>query len=60
MIGWLVKRMWEPSTWRGIVAILTAFGLILSPEQKEAIIAGGLCFIGILGAFLPDKFKKPE
>lgn len=45
----------EASTWRGFIAILTALGVALTPEQKEAIIAAGLALIGIMGAFFPDK-----
>lgn len=57
MIKFLYARLSEPSTWRGIIALLTAAGIALSPEQVEAIIVAGLGLIGIAGAFFPDKVK---
>lgn len=62
-MNYIVERLKEPSTWRGIVAFLTGVGIYLSPEQQAAIITGGLAIMGILGAFFPDKIgvaPKPE
>lgn len=44
----------EPSTWRGLIWLLTAAGVALSPDQQAAIVAGGMAFAGLLGAFLSD------
>lgn len=55
---YLIDRLKEPSTWRGLTAILAAFGLTLSPDQSEAILAAGLAVMGLLGAFMPDKFGR--
>jgi hypothetical protein len=44
----------EPSTWRGLVWLLTAAGVALSPDQQAAIVTGGMALAGLLGAFLPD------
>ena len=52
--GYLLDRMREPSTWRGVIALLTAVGVTLSPEQQTAVIALGLAVIGAVGVFLPD------
>lgn len=49
-----MARLKEPSTWRGVISIVTAMGVALSPSQMEAIIAGGLALMGIVGAFTPD------
>jgi hypothetical protein len=54
MRQYLLDRLKEPSTWRGIVAFVTAAGLVLSPDQQAAIVAAGLAIIGAIGAFLPD------
>ena len=56
---YLLDRAKEPSTWRGLVLILTAFGTALSPDQKEAIVAGGLGLAGLLGALTKDGTKEP-
>ena len=55
---YLMQRLKEPSTWRGLAALLTAFGVVLSPEQTEAVLAAGLAVMGILGAFMPDRFGR--
>ena len=54
MMQMIMQRLNEPSTWRGIVALLTACGVSIAPAQQTAIIAGGLALMGLLGAFIPD------
>ena len=58
-MGYVLARLKEASTWRGIIGIITACGVALSPEQIEAIIATGIALMGIVGAFFPDA-TKPE
>lgn len=60
MLDYLKTRFSEASTWRGIVAIITAAGVKLNPGQTEAIVAAGLALIGILGAFFPDKAAEKK
>ena len=55
---YLLDRLDEASTWRGLVALATAAGLTLSPDQSEKIIAAGLALIGLLGTLLPDR-RRP-
>ena len=55
MKGYMMARLKEPSTYRGIVLCLTAFGIFISPEQVEAITFIGLMIAGLLGATTPDK-----
>lgn len=55
MLQFILERGKEASTWRGLVAIVTAAGVSLSPELAEAIVALGLAVIGILGVFTKDK-----
>jgi hypothetical protein len=55
MKTYLLERGKEASTWRGLVALLTAVGVTLSPEQGEAVIALGLAVIGAIGVFFADK-----
>jgi hypothetical protein len=54
MKEFILERGKEASTWRGLVAIITAAGITLDPSQTEAIVAAGLAVIGIIGAFFPD------
>lgn len=51
---YVIDRLKEASTWRGLVLVATAFGAALSPEQQEAIVTVGLLVAGLLGALLPD------
>jgi len=55
MKEFLLARGKEASTWRGLVALLTAVGVAISPEQADAIVALGLAVIGAIGVFAADK-----
>lgn len=52
---WFLARLREPSTWRGLVWLLTVFGLSLRPDQAEAIVIAGMALAGLLGVFLSDR-----
>lgn len=52
---WLLDRLKERSTWLGVTAIVTSLGLILSPEQVNAIVAAGIAFAGLIAALFPEK-----
>lgn len=51
VIEYLLNRLAENSTWRGIVLLLTALGVALSPEQGEKIVAAGLAIVGAINVF---------
>ena len=59
MRDYLLARLQEPSTWRGLVLIATALGAVLSPDQQEAIVSGGLLLAGLIGSALPDAKSRP-
>lgn len=48
---YLFDRLKEPSTWRGILGMVTAVGVKLHPELQEAIISAGLALIGLVNIF---------
>lgn len=48
------KLIRETSTWRGLIWLLTAVGVSLSPDQQTAIATGGMALAGLIGTFLPD------
>jgi len=50
----ILEYLKQESTWRGIIAIATAFGIQLAPEQAESIIAAGLAAIGLINTFKKD------
>lgn len=49
-----IDRAKEPSTWRGLLFVLTAVGITVSPDQQEAIVSVGMALAGLVGVFLPD------
>jgi hypothetical protein len=54
LLGFLVARARERSTWLGVVAFATAFGVRMDPEQAEALVAFGLAAAGAVAVFWPD------
>lgn len=57
-MNWLLNRLREPSTWRGLVWLATVAGLSLRPDQTEAIVTVGMALAGLLGVFLRDEPKS--
>jgi len=49
-----IDRFSQESTWRGIIAMGTAFGIVMDPQRAEAIIAAGMFIIGTIN-FAKDK-----
>lgn len=44
----LLKYAKQPSTWRGLIAVLTGLGVAISPELAEALIVAGVSAIGVV------------
>ena len=57
MIAWLLDRLKERSTWVGIIGIITAAGVNISPEQTELIVTAGVAIVGAIMAFTADVTK---
>lgn len=57
-MNWILRRLREPSTWRGLVWLATVAGLSLRPDQAEAIVTAGMALTGLLGVFLADEPKN--
>jgi hypothetical protein len=55
MKEYMRERLKEPSTWRGMVLICTAFGVPIAPQLAEAIITIGLALSGGIGVLTSDK-----
>ncbi|HSA19789.1 MAG TPA: hypothetical protein P5327_15590 [Kiritimatiellia bacterium] len=54
MFAYIIDRLKEASTWRGIIGLLTAAGVTISPEMIEQIVAAGLAVMGIIGMIFRD------
>lgn len=47
----LLNIISNPDFWRGLTYVLTAAGVMLKPDQQQAILAAGLALSGCLHAF---------
>lgn len=54
-MNWIIERLQEKTTWRGIIAAATALGMALSPELKEAIIIAGIGLVGLIEAISKEQ-----
>jgi hypothetical protein len=52
---YILDRLAENSTWRGIILVGTAVGLRLEPDHQEAIVAAGLGLVGEINVFRKGK-----
>ena len=50
----LLEHLKQESTWRGLIAIAMAFGLTITPDQQNAILAAGLAVIGLINTVKRD------
>lgn len=48
----------EPSTWRGVVYLLMALGINISPELQGAIVTAGLSVAAAIGIFVKDRAEN--
>ena len=55
MKAYMIERLKEPSTRRGIVLLLTAIGVPVAPAMADAIVSVGLAVAGLIGVAAPDK-----
>ena len=54
LLDWILDRLDEPSTWRGLVGMLTAAGVAISPHNAQIIVAAGLGIAGFIGVVTKD------
>lgn len=54
---YLLERISEPSTWRGLMMLATGFGIALSPETIEQVVIAGTAMTGLIGMFTTDGKK---
>jgi hypothetical protein len=58
MKNYLLNRLREASTWRGVIMLATAIGVPIAPALAEAIIAAGLALAGVVAMLIPDQIGK--
>lgn len=59
-LSWIVDRLSENSTWRGIILTLTGLGIAVSPEQAVKITALGLGIVGVINILRQGAPTKTE
>ena len=50
-MNWILNRLKENSTWRGLILLATIAGAHWSPQQQESIITFGLSAIALINVF---------
>jgi len=58
LFHFIMMRLGERSTWRGLVDAAMACGLVLNPDQIEAILTAGVSLRAMIAVFLPDQTAK--
>ena len=56
----LLKYLSQSSTYKGIFALLGAFGIVISPELSTQIIAACLGVIGVINVIIDERKAKNE
>lgn len=55
LVDWLMTRLGEQSTWRGIFLVLAALGLQIAPDLWDKILTISLGIIGIINIVRKEK-----
>ena len=48
---YILARLSESSTWRGLAFVISAAGITLVPDQANAIAAAGMAVVGAINVF---------
>lgn len=54
-MDYVLARIKEPSTWRGLIAVLGLVGVNIAPEIQAQIISTGVALYGIIQIFRKEK-----
>lgn len=54
IIDWVLARMAEPTTWRGLIGIAAAAGVAVNPQQSAIILAFGMGLAGFINVVIKD------
>jgi hypothetical protein len=52
---YILDRLSENSTWRGLILVAVALGVKLEPELQNQIVAAGLGLVGTINIFRKGK-----
>lgn len=54
-LDYILARLAEASTWRGLVFVASAAGIALDPDKANAIAAAGMALVGAINIFRKEK-----
>lgn len=54
----LIELLKYPSTWKGLITLVTILGVKVAPEQAEAIATAGIATVGAIATFFSDADVK--
>ena len=54
IVVWFIERAKEKSTWYGIIALVSAAGVVVTPELKESIAVAGVALSAVIAAITKD------
>jgi hypothetical protein len=55
ILDYILARLAESSTWRGLVFVTSAAGIVLDPDKANAIAAAGMAIAGAINIFRKEK-----
>ncbi len=55
IVDYVLARLREFSTWRGIAALAATAGVLVAPEQLDAAYKAFVAFLGLAAVFTPNK-----
>lgn len=47
----ILDYLTQQSTWKGLIGLATAAGIVLSPDQAAAVVAAGMALVGVINVF---------
>lgn len=56
--AYLLDQLSQVSTWRGVVALLTGFGILKDPDYAQYIVGVGMALAGGIGMIFPDEVGR--
>lgn len=54
----IITYLSQQSTWKGLIGLATAAGVMLSPDMSAAIIAAGMALVGVINVLRNEKKTK--
>lgn len=54
-LHYILDRLSENSTWRGLILVATAIGVQIEPELQNHIVAVGIGLVGAINVFRKGK-----